>query len=183
MPSALHNLTDETRDELASLALKLSGNQKTRKGFLGLIKEAAPSTPIPEIDEVAAVHAELAKRDEKISTLEKKFEDDIFTRNLAATKAGVRDRYSLSEEDMKKLEERMGKKELPADYEWAARLHKQEMEVAAPTSYGSSGWGMLDVEHNAKEFKGLMEDTDNWASRTAHEMIDSIQKKGRGPAF
>ena len=95
MPTALHNLTDETRDELASLALKLSGNQKTRKGFLGLIKEASPSTPIPEIDEVEAVNAEIAKRDVKIEALEKKVQDDIFSRNLAATKADVRERYGL----------------------------------------------------------------------------------------
>ncbi len=48
---------------------------------------------------------------------------------------------------------------------------------------GTSGYGPLDLEHNAKGMEGLMEDTDNWASRTAHSLIDEIQKKGRAPAF
>ncbi len=184
MPTRLDGLTDETRDQLAQLAQGLANNKETRKGFLGLIKKASPQTPIPEIDEVNAVNDEIAKRDAKIAALEKRFEDDVFSRSLAATKNTVRDKYGLSDDDMKKLEERMGKQDLPADYEWAARLHKQEMDVATPTNFGDLGYhGPLDVERHAKTMEGLMEDTDNWSKRTAHALIDDIQKKGRAPSF
>ena len=184
MPTRIDGLSDETRDELAQLAQGLANNPKTRKGFLGLIKEASPQTPIPEIDEVRAVNAEIEKRDKKIADLESKFENHVFGQQLAQTKNTVRDKYGLSDEEMKKLEERMGKKELPADYEWAARLHKQETEAATPTSFGDAGYhGPLDVERHAKGMEGLMDDTDNWSKRTAHALIDEIQKKGRAPAF
>ena len=183
MPTNLQNLSDETRDELAALALKLSGNTKTRKGFLGLVKEAAPDTPIPEIDEVNAVNAEIAKRDEKISALEKRLDDDPFARTLAAQKNEAKAKYGLSDEDVSKMEEMMKKGELPADYRFAPSLFKQQTEVASPTNYGSSGHGPLDLEHNAKGLEGLMDDTDNWASRTAHQMIDEMHRKGKAPAF
>jgi hypothetical protein len=183
MPTNLQNLTDETRDELAALALKLSGNTKTRKGFLGLVKEAAPETPIPEIDEVNAVQAKIDEERAAREKFENEQRDRWLQQDLSARKNAVAEKYGFSDDDMKKVEERMGKKELPADYEWAARLHKQEVEVSTPTNYGSGGHGPLDLEHNAKGLEGLMDDTDNWASRTAHQMIDEMHRKGKAPAF
>lgn len=183
MPTQIDSLSDETRDELAKVALQLSGNQKTRKGFLGLLKTASPNTPIPEIDEVNAVEAKIAAEREEREKFQNEQRDRWFQQDLSAKKKGVAERYGFGDEEMKKLEERMGKKELPADYEWAARLHKQETEVATPTNYGSGGYGPFDLEQNAKQFEGLLDDSDNWASRTAHSMIDEIQKKGRAPAF
>jgi hypothetical protein len=179
MPTALPNLTDETRDELAQMALQLGNNPKTRKKLLGLVKEMAPDTPIPEIDEVNAVNAEIAKRDEAIAKLQGEFNDYRLGNDMAARKKNVSERYGLSAEEMQKIEERMGKKELPTDYEWAARLHKQESEVAAPTNYGSSGFGPFEMP----AVEGLMENEQNWSLKTAHSLIDDIQRKNRGPAF
>lgn len=179
MPTALQNLTDETRDELAQLALRLSGDAKTRKGFLGLVKQSAPDTPIPEIDEVAALQGELAKRDEKIGALENSFNDYRLGNDLAARKSQVATKYGFSDDEMKKLEDRMGKKELPGDYEWAARLHRQETEVAAPTNFGTSGHGLFELP----TVEGLMENEQAWSMKTAHAMIDESQRKSRGPAF
>ena len=183
MPSRLDGLSDETRDQLAQIAQGLAGNPKTRKGFLGLLKEASPTTPIPEIDAVNEGHALIATERAAREKFENEQRDRWFQQDLNAKKKSVAEKYGFAPDDMTKLEERMGKKELPADYEWAARLHKQEIEVATPTSYGSSGYGPLDLERNAKTLDGLMDDTDNWANRTAHSLIDEIQKKGRAPSF
>ena len=179
----LDNLSDDTRDELAALALKISGNAKTRKGFLGLVKEVAPETPIPEIDEVKAVDERIAAEREAREKFEKEQRDRWFADDLAKKKSDARAKYGLDEAGMAKMEEMMKKGELPADYGWAAALYKQQTEQAAPTNYGSSGYGPLDLEHNAKQMEGLLEDTDNWASRTAHALIDDIQKRGKAPAF
>ena len=183
MPSRLDGLTDETRDQLAEVALNLSGNQKTRKGFLGLLKEASPATPIPEIDAVSAAENLLKGEREAREKFEKEQRDRWLAEDLAKRKTEVRTKFGLSDEDMSNMEKMMTEKQLPADYTWAAQIYKQQNEVAAPTNYGQSGYGPLDLEHNAKQFEGLMEDTDNWASRTAHQMIDDMQKKGRAPAF
>jgi hypothetical protein len=183
MPTNLQNLTDETRDELASLALKISGNKKTRKGFLGLVKEVAPDTPIPEIDEVNAVEAKLASEREAREKFEKEQRDRWFSEDLAKKKAEAKAKHGLDDAGMAKMEEMMKKGELPADYGWAAPLFKQQTEVSAPTNYGSGGHGPLDLERHAAGLEGLMEDTDNWASRTAHALIDDIQRKGKASAF
>jgi len=179
----LDNLSEQTRDELAALALKLSGNQKTRKGFLGLVKEAAPETPIPELDATRQLEEEIGKRDKKIEELSNSFAEFKLGQGMAEQKKSVMSKYSLSEDDLKKMEEKMGKKELPVDYEFAARLYKQETEVSVPTSYGTSGFGPLDIQKNAKAFEGLMEDEANWSISTAHSIIDDMQKAGKAPAF
>lgn len=180
----LDNLTDETRDELAALALRLSGNKKTRKGFLGLVKEAAPDTPIPEIDEVNAVEEKLAAERKARETFEQEQRQRWLQEDLGKTKAQVAQKFGLSDEDVSKMEKMMTEKQLPADYNWAAPLYKQQLDAATPTNWGDDGgYGPLDIENSAKGIDGLMDDTDNWASRTAHAMIDDMKKRGKAPGF
>lgn len=183
MGTNLSYLNDETRDELAQLALGLANNGKTRKQFLGLVKTAKPETPIPELDAQEAFHAELAKRDEAFEKFKREQEEKEYRAALEAKKSTARDKYGLDDEAMKKIDEMIAKKELPADYEWAARLYKDQAQAAEPTSYGSSGYGPVDVEGFAKGFEGLMDDSDNWSRRTAHDMIESMKAKGHKPAF
>jgi hypothetical protein len=183
--STYPHLSDDAIADLAGLALKLGNNQKTRKGLLGLVKEADPNTPIPEIDESNAFNSELAKRDELIAKIQKERDEEKFAAALASQKNDARSKFGLSEDDMSRMEEMMKKGELPADYRFAPQLYKQQTESATPTNYGTGGYGPLDIKHAAqgKEFEGLMDDPDNWSLRTAHSLIDDIQKKGRASAF
>lgn len=183
MNPALNNVSEETRDELAALALQLSGNTKTRKSFLGLVKEAAPNTPIPELDAEKRIEEATSALREENNKLKNSFEEFKLGGQMKEMKDQVRSKYSLSDDDFKKMEEKMGKKELPVDYEFAARLYKQETEVATPTSYGTSGYGPFNLEKNAKAFEGLMENETGWANETAHQIIDEMQKAGKAPAF
>lgn len=184
MSTKLDNISEETRDELAALALRLSNNQATRKGFLGLVKTAAPETPIPELDVDAQIQAALSKEREARENIQKEFSDFKLNNDLAAKKQSVREQFGLSDEDMSKMETMMQEQKLPADYTWAAKLYKAETTPTEPTNYGSSGYGPFDLTRNAqaKEFEGLLDDTDNWASRTAHSMIDEM-RRGRAPTF
>ncbi len=179
------NLSDDAIADLAAVSLRLGGNQKTRKGFLGLIKDVAPETPIPELDGAAAMEAALAKRDDEIAALRQSMKDKEFSEGLAAQKNEARAKFGLSDEDVAKMEEMMKKGELPADYRFAPALYKQQTESATPTNYGTGGYGPLDLGRaaQAEGFEGLMEDPDNWSLRNAHSMIDDIQRKGRAPAF
>lgn len=177
------NLSDDQIASLADVAMQVANNKKTRKGFLGLYKEVSPDTPIPEIDEVAAVNAEIEKRDKRIQDLEQRFDNRIHEESLARAKNDAKSKFGLSEDDMTAMEKMMTEKKLPADYTWAAKLYKQQTDSATPTNYGTSGWGPLDIERNAAsdEFKGLMEDEAGWSVRTAHQMIDDMQKGGKAP--
>ncbi len=178
------NLSDDAIADLADVALKVSNNKKTRKGFLGLYKEVSPDTPIPEIDEVNAVEAKLAEERKARETFEQEQRNRWLQEDLGRQKNQVRSEFQLTDEDMAAMEKMMTEKKLPADYTWAAKLYKQQTEVATPTNYGTSGWGPLDIEHNAQadEFKGLMEDEASWSNRTAHSMIDDILKRGKAPS-
>lgn len=179
------HLSDDAIADLAGLTLRMSGSQKTRKGFLGLIKEVAPETPIPELDTEAKITAAVSAANEKVEKLEKALAEKEFAASLASQKNEARSKFGLSDEDVAKMEEMMKKGELPADYRFAPALYKQQTEVATPTNYGSSGYGPLglnDAIRAEKAFEGLMDDPDNWSLKTAHSMIDDF-KKGRAPAF
>ena len=178
MATVFENLSDETRDQLAGLALKLSGNQKTRKGFLGLVKEVSPDTPVPELDTDAAVQAAVKGEREAREKFEQEQRDRWFAEDLGKQKRTVMEKYQLSEEDIGKMEKMMTEKTLPADYNWAAQLFKQQSETAAPTNYGTSGYGPADVKDYMGSMEGLVEDPDNWALKSAHSMIDDMRRKG-----
>lgn len=180
MPTGINHLSDETRDNLALLTERLANDPKTRKSFLGLVKQAAPETPIPEIDTESAIDARLkAEREERV-----KFENEQRTRwaqeDLNKTRREQQSRFQLSDEDMKKMEEMMTKGELPADYRFAPQLFRAQLDSATPTNYGANGGyeGPFDIETNAKGLEGLMEDEGNWATRTAHQLIDDMKRKG-----
>lgn len=180
------NLSDDQIADLAATSMKIGGNKNTRKGFLGLIKQVSPDTPIPEIDEVAAVHAELAERDKRIQALEQGQKDRDFAASLASQKNDARAKHGLSDADMTAMEEMMKKGDLPADYRFAPALYKQQTESSTPTNYGSGGYGPLDLNQSLssdKALEGLMDDPDNWSRRTAHNLIDDMHRKTRTPAF
>jgi hypothetical protein len=167
------NLDDKTLKEMAGLALALSSNKATRSNFLGLVRQAAPDTPIPELDTKAqieeALRAERAER-EKIAG---EFRDYRLQNQMGEQKKSVMSKHGLSDEDVKKIEEMMGKKELPTDYEFAARLYKQQTEQAVPTEYGRSGWGPAALPSD----EGLMDDPYRWAQTQAHTLIDELRAR------
>lgn len=184
MATNLQNLSDETRDELAALALKLSNDKKTRTGFLGLVKQAVPETPIPEIDVANAIDERLKGEREEREKFEGEQRQRWLQEDLAKTKRDVKQKFELSDDDLAKMEKMMTEKQLPAQYEWAAPLYKQQVESANPTNYGSGPYeGPLDLERNAQGMEGLMDDPDNWSRAQAHEMIEDMKKKGRASAF
>ncbi len=183
MATRIDSISEETRDELAALALRMSGNKATRKEFLGLVGKVAPETPIPELEFDQRLEAATKPLIEENQKLRNSFEDFKLGNQMIEQKKTVMQKHGLSAEDMTKMEERMGKKELPTDYEFAARLYKQETQAAEPTNYGTSGYGPLAIEKNAKAFEGLMENESDWGITTAHQIIDEMRTKGHTPAF
>ena len=168
----ISNLDQATKDQLASLALSLSSNQKTRKGFLGLVKEAAPDTPIPELEAAATIETVRREYDDKLNKVANEFRDYRMQNEQGARKKAVMQKHGLGDEDVKKMEEMMVKKELPADYEWAAPLYKAQIEQVAP-NYGTSGYGPVDLPSDDK----LMSDPDRWSQSSAHQIIDELRAK------
>lgn len=175
MSTKLDNLSDEARDELASLSLRLSRG-KTRKNFLGMVKEVAPETPIPEIDTENSFRAELEKRDRQIEELNTNFNNYKTTVELTGIKKNVKDKYQLSDDDMGKVEKLMTDRHV-LNYEDAAKLYDMERAPAEVTYSGGFGKPELPM------FDGIMEDEQNWSVRTAHNIIDEMQKNANRSRF
>lgn len=178
------NLEQPTQEALAKLALDLAGNPKTRTGFLKLAKEVRPNTPIPEVDTANAIDERFKAFEERQAKKEAEDRDRILKEDLAKRKNSAVEKHGLSAEEVAKMEEQMKKGELPADYNWAAPLFRQQNQPAEPTNYGSSGYqGPLSLTTHAKSMEGLMENEQDWSLRTAHSMIDEMQKGKRASAF
>lgn len=178
------NLEQSTQDALAKLSLDLAGNPKTRKQFLTLAKEVRPNTPIPEIDSDKAMDERFASEKKARETFESEQRDRWLKDDLAKQKNAQKEKHGFSDEDFGKMEEMMKKGDLPADYKWAGQIFKAQNEAAAPTNYGSHGGeGPLSLTTHAKAQEGLLENEHEWSLKTAHKMIDEMQKGKRASAF
>lgn len=176
LPS-IENLDDKTKDQLASIALAMSSNNDTRGSFLKLFKKVSPETPIPEVDQQAAIDAAIAGEREAREKVSKDFLDYKGAQEMAAKKTHLRTEYGLSDDDIGKMEKMIADKQLPADYEFAAKMYQQQITPAEPT-LGNRTYGPMDMPQD----EGLLEDENRWSLTTAHNMIDAMQKTRR-PAF
>ena len=171
MATELNNLSEETRDELASMMLRIAGKKDTRTDLLKLIKKDNPDAVIPEIDSQTLVEA-------KTSELEKKFNDFLesqkkekFEETLAEKKNNVQNQYGFSKEEMTKVEELMMNRQV-LNYEDAAKLYRMESVQDEPTNYGNSGYGPADLPNDAE----LLANPDKFALSTAHRLIDEANR-------
>ena len=175
----LSHLSQETRDELASLALTLAASGKTRKSFLKQVKEVAPGTPIPELDQDAEFSARLEAETAPLRKSLQEMQQERQKEQFARQRAEVAEKHGLSAADMDKVDKMITENALPADYKFAAPLYKQQAEPAESTNYGSGGWGPAVMPQH----DGLMEDEGRWSLTTAHSLVDELRKKASSGAF
>ena len=168
-------IDENTSKELAELALKLSSNPKTRKAFLKLTKEAYPDTPIPEIDVDSQIEERVSAVKKEADERIKKIEDDRLQERLIAQRQSTMREHGLDETQMKSMEEMITKGELPADYKWAGKLFKQQIEPVGSTSY-TQEYGPLAMP----SAEGLMENESRWSVTEAHKVVDELRAKARG---
>jgi hypothetical protein len=167
MATTLNNLSEETRDELASMMLRIAGKKDTRSDLLKLMKKDNPDLVVPELDTATAVQ-------EATGSLEKKFQDFLdsqkkeqFEKSLAEKKNTVQQANGYSADDMKKIEELMMNRQV-LNYEDASKLYNMERTPDEPTNYGMSGYGPVDLPSDSE----LLANPDKFALATAHRLID-----------
>ena len=173
----VNDLPEQTRDELADITMRLSGNKGTRKEFLSLLKKVAPETPIPELDSEAALEERLAAERKANQERWDKLEQEKLQERLAKQKAEFT--AGMTDEQVKQMETMMEKGELPADYKWGSQLFRQQIEPVAGSTYssGNQGWGPFDLP----SAEGLMDNEQNWSLRTAHQIVDEMRNQKSKP--
>ena len=176
--ASIDDLPENTKNELAQIALNLSGNKATRKPFLSLLKKVAPDTPIPEIDEVNAIEEKLAEEKKAREEWQAKIDQERREEKFGKQRDEARTKYGLNDEQFKQMEEMMTKGELPADYNWAPQLFMQQIEpVGATYTGGNSGYGPFEIP----AAEGLMENEQSWSVKTAHQIIDDMRNQRTKP--
>lgn len=164
--------------DLASLALSLSHNPKTRKAFGKLVKEAAPDTPHAQ----AFVDVDLEDKFEKFRQEQAdeklKGEQERIVRRMNAARQklldGDAEGRKYSEDDVKAIEALMQKKGI-TDYDdgrilYAATLPPVTKPEAELPKYGAT-WEM--PEGSEAYFKNA----DGAARNMAHQVITEFMRK------
>lgn len=164
MPADKEALTPEAQAQLAELTQALAHNPKTRKKFVGLVKEIDPSRRFPDV-ELDDMREEL-KRDREAEKLEREAEKTRI--RLETQKDSLKSRYDdKAIEEIEKVMEKYG----ISDYDAGAKLYAADLKPAAPTyEENDHRWKMPGIE--MKDFGNLKQ-----ISRgKAYQVIDEITK-------
>ncbi len=122
MARAIDALSQDVRDDLAELAMKLAANQETRKPFLNAVKKVDPNRRFPsqEVEDLRAEMAETREREKEERKLEEERRET--ERRLTAQRQSLTGK-GYTEDQLKEVEEVMTKYGI-TDYEAGADLYQ-----------------------------------------------------------
>lgn len=173
MPRAIDALTQDVRDDLAELAMKLAANAKTRKPFLNAVKEVDPNRRFPtqEVDDL---------REEMKTEREREKEERRIEEERRATEARLNAQRSVlvgkgyTEDQLKEVESVMTKYGL-TDYEAAADIYERRKPVAPPEA-ATGTWSFPSIEGLTMD--KLVADPTRASRDEAYRVITEL-KRGR----
>lgn len=159
------NLSPEAQAQLAKLSMDLANNPKTRKQFVGLVKEIDPSKRFPDV-ETDALREEFAAAREN-DKLEREKEKTMA--RLEAQKGMLKSRYDdAAIGEIEKLMEKLG----ISDYDVGARIYAAETKAATPTYQANDHrWNLPAVEQ--KDYANLKQNT----RAKAMQVIDELARQ------
>lgn len=164
----------------------LGGNAKTRQRLLGLIKEVAPGTAIPEIDAAAPVLEVVKGLNDRFDEFDKRMKerdaDDIKTKSQREIDDSItRGRTMLrqrgyTEDGVEQVEKLMQQRGL-IDYEAAAALFEKNEpkdEAVMPTDY-ARGWDFASPADNDEDHKLLLKDPAAFARKETNKFLRELK--------
>jgi hypothetical protein len=159
----------QTLLELGQLALKLAGNQKTRRKFLAQVKEVDPNYRPP-----ADVQLEDFKEQTKREREEEKIRAQAEQHQQRA--AGQRQRLiesgKYTDDQVKEIEEKVMKRYGLNDYEAGAKLYAADLAPARPSNGQKARHGQIWEFPN---IPGLLQNPEKAASDAAYAVIDELR--------
>lgn len=157
-------LSPEAQAQLAKLATDLAHNPKTRKKFVGLVKEIDPSRRFPDV-EADDLKEEMTREFEKRDQLR---EAERARQQLETQRTGLKSRYE--DKDIEEIEKLMEKKGI-SDYEDGAILYAAITKPATP-SYEAKDHRWKMPGRDIKDFSNPQ------VSRDAiYKAIDDVKRK------
>jgi len=159
---------ERQREAMLTVQQAIANNPATRKRYLQLIKEIAPTTAIAEIDEPAAFEKTFVEPLRKENATLRERLDKLETETkVEKVWAGVMRSTGVTAEDLPKIHQIMQEK-LIASPQTAAEFYMQGQKLATPRG-GPGGPTTLQLPWKAglDQFKGLFENRDSWARNEA----------------
>lgn len=162
-------LDAKTTADMATLLMKLSGNPKTRRKQLELVKELDPNYRLPADVQIASLKEDLTKdrEEEKIRTRAENYQ-----RQSQAQRKALIDSGRYTEEQVKEMEEKVMKRYRLGDYEAASKLYAADIEPARPSSRDRARHGQI---WEFPDIPGLLQNPDKAATDAAYSIIDEMR--------
>ena len=133
---SLEDVSYEARDELASLARKLSESPETRADFLRLTKKVRPDVSMPELDIEDRTNSLLQRSEARVASLEAKLHERDAIEKLEKRRNDLMQNGFVSNRDeIQEVEKIMIEKGI-TNHEAAAEYHKWMKQAAVPTPTG-----------------------------------------------
>jgi len=133
---SLEDVSYEARDELASLARKLSESPETRADFLRLTKKVRPDVSMPELDIEDRTNSMLQRSEARVASLEAKLHERDAIEKLEKRRSDLMQNGFVSNRaEIQEVEKIMIEKGI-TNHEAAAEYHKWMKQAAVPTPTG-----------------------------------------------
>jgi hypothetical protein len=133
---SLEDVSYEARDELASLARKLSESPETRADFLRLTKKVRPDVSMPELDIEDRTNSMLKRSEARVASLEAKLHERDAIEKLEKRRSDlVQNGFVSNRAEIQEVEKIMIEKGI-TNHEAAAEYHKWMKQSAVPTPTG-----------------------------------------------
>lgn len=159
------SLSPEAQAQLAKLATDLAHNPKTRKKFVGLVREIDPTKRFPDV-ELDDIREEL--RSEREQEKQEREAEKIKIR-LEAQKDALKSRYDdKAIEEIEKVMEKLGL----SDYEAGATLYASNLKPATPTYQENDHRWELPRGIEMKDFGNL----NPIRRQKAYQVIDELAR-------
>lgn len=132
---SLENLTMEQIQDSARTLHGMLNSPATRDLTLRAIKHNNPNAVLPELDTKMEFAKQLqAEREERLK-LKEEMQIDQINRRIEKERQTIKDKYSLSDNEVLEVEKLMVDKEAPIpSYEGAAKVYRASQQSAVPTT-------------------------------------------------
>ena len=146
---SLEDVSYEARDELASLARKLSESPETRADFLRLTKKVRPDVSMPELDIEDRTNSMLQRSEARVASLEAKLHERDAIEKLERRRSDlIKNGFVSDSAEIQEVEKIMIEKSI-TNHETAAEYHKWMKQAATPTPTGYNPNPMRQIDLSA----------------------------------
>lgn len=159
----------QTLIELGQLALKLAGNEKTRRRFLAQVKEVDPNYR-PPADVQLADFKDQTKREREEEKIRAQAERDQEKHARAREKLIESGKYT--EDQVKEIEEKVMNRYGLRDYDAATKLYAADLAPQRPSNAQKMRHGQI---WEFPDLPGLLQDPAKAASDAAYSVIDELR--------